>query len=184
MIVVDLIIAVLLGYALFKGIKNGLVVSVISLIALIAGIYISLRFSFFMREFLMANTQWNPNTLTVSAFFITFVAVLIALFFLGKAITKLAESLALGFVNKIFGAVFEGIKMILIISVFLNVFQKINFNHLIVSQEKLNESVFYHSIETVSKTVFPLMDKWYKIALNEASESIEGMKENKKSTSL
>ena len=90
MIVVDLIIAVLLGYALFKGIKNGLVVSVISLIALIVGIYISLRFSFFTRNFLTENTQWNPNTLTIAAFFITFVAVLILLYFLGEeALRKL-----------------------------------------------------------------------------------------------
>jgi len=184
MIVVDLIIAVLLGYALFKGIKNGLVVSVISLIALIVGIYFSLRFSFFTRDFLTENTQWNPNTLTIAAFFITFVAVLVLLFFLGKAITKVAESLALGFVNKILGAVFEGIKMLLIISVFLNLFQKINFNNLIVSKEKLDESVFYEPIEKVSKEIFPLMEEWYKIALSEASENIEAMKENKKSTSF
>lgn len=183
MIVVDLIIAVLLGYALFKGVKNGLVVSVISLIALIAGIYISLRFSFFTREILLNNTSWNPNTLTIAAFFITFVAVLILLYFLGKAVTKIAESLALGFVNKILGAVFEGIKMLLIISVFLNLFHKINYNNLIVSKEKLNESVFYSPIEKVSKTIFPLMDKWYKLALNEASENIRAMKENEKNTS-
>ena len=184
MIVVDLIIAVLLGYALFKGIKNGLVVSVISLIALIVGIYISLRFSFFTRNFLTENTQWNPNTLTIAAFFITFVAVLVLLYFLGKAVTKLAESLALGFVNKILGAVFEGIKMLLIISFFLNLFQKINFNNLIVSKEKLDESVFYEPIEKVSKEIFPLMEEWYKIALSEASKNIEAMKENKKSTSF
>lgn len=184
MIVVDLIIAVLLGCALFKGIKNGLVVSVISLIALIVGIYISLRFSFFTRNFLTENTQWNPNTLTIAAFFITFVIVLILLYFLGKAVTKLAESLALGFVNKILGAVFEGIKMLLIISVFLNLFQKINFNNLIVSKETLDGSIFYEPIEMVSKKIFPLMEEWYKIALSEASENIEAMKENKKSTSF
>lgn len=184
MIVVDLIIAVLLGYALFKGIKNGLVVSVISLIALIVGVYLSLRLSFFTREILVQNTHWNPNTLTVTAFFITFVLVLVLMCFLGKAITKLAENLALGFVNKLLGAVFEGIKMLLIISVFLNLFQKINFNNLIVSKQKLEESVFYNPIEEVSKTIFPLMDKWYKLALKEASVDINDLKENKKSTSF
>lgn len=183
MIVVDLLIAVLLGYALFKGIKNGLVVSVVSLIALIVGIYLSLRFSFLIRDFLIANTDWNPNSLTIVAFFITFVAVLIGLYALGKAVTKLAESLALGFVNKLLGAVFEGIKMLLIISVFLNLFQKVNYNNLIISEEKLNESVFYQPVEQVSKTIFPLMDKWYKLALKETTESIKELKENKKKLS-
>lgn len=177
MIIIDLIIAVLLGYGLFKGLKNGLVVSVISLIALIVGIYFSLRFSFFIRDLLVENTKWHANTLTVAAFFITFVCVLVLLYILGKAVTKLVDSLALGFVNKLTGAVFEGLKMVLIVSVFLNLFQKINYNNLIVSEEKLNESIFYKPIEKVSKTIFPLMDKWYKIALEEATENIQKMKQ-------
>lgn len=182
MIVIDIIIAVLLGYALFKGLQNGLVVSVISLVALIIGIYVSLRFSFFTSEFLADSTGWNPGTITVAAFFITFVVVLILLFVLGKAITKLVDSMALGFVNKLAGAVFECLKMVLIISVFLNLFQQINFNNLIVSEEKLNESVFYKPVEKISKIVFPLMDKWYKAALEEAAHSVGEMKKQEKTT--
>lgn len=182
MIVIDLIIAVLLGYALFKGLQNGLVVSVISLVALIVGIYFSLRFSFYTKDVLIQSTQWNPNTITIASFFITFLAVLIALYALGKLVTRLVDSLALGFLNKLAGALFEGIKMILIISVFLNLFQKINFNNLIVSEEKLNESIFYKPVESISKTVFPLMDKWYKLALEEANEGLNEMNTTKKST--
>lgn len=180
MIVLDLIIAVLLGYALFKGVQNGLVVSVISLVALLVGIYFSLRFSFFTRDFLIDNTQWNPNTITIAAFFITFVLVLFALYGIGKLVTKMVDSLALGFVNKLAGALFEGVKMILIISVFLNLFQKINFNNLLVSEEKLNESIFYKPVESISKIVFPLMDKWYKLALQEATDGLKEIKENEK----
>ncbi|WCM41402.1 CvpA family protein [Flavobacterium sp. CBA20B-1] len=175
MIVVDLIIAVLLGYALFKGVKNGLVVSVVSFVALIAGIYLSLRFSFYVRGFLTIHTQWNPETLTVVAFMLTFVIVLVSLFFLGRALTKIAESLALGFVNKLFGAVFEGLKMLLIISVFLNVFQKINYNNLIVPEEKLDTSVFYKPIEKVAQYIFPLMEQWYQLALTETMDQIKNI---------
>lgn len=180
MIVLDLIIAILLGYALFKGVQNGLVVSVISLVALLVGIYFSLRFSFFTRDFLIDNTQWNPNTITIAAFFITFVLVLFALYGIGKLVTKMVDSLALGFVNKLAGALFEGVKMILIISVFLNLFQKINFNNLLVSDEKLNESIFYKPVESISKIVFPLMDKWYKLALQEATDGLKEMEGNEK----
>lgn len=183
MFVVDLIIAVLLGYALFKGLQKGLVLAIVSFVGLLAGIYFSLRFSFFVRNVLMESTEWNPNTITIAAFFITFLVVLLALYALGKAVTKMVDTLALGFLNKLAGAIFEGLKMILIISVFLNIFQKINYNHLIVSEEKINESIFYHSIEEVSKQVFPLMDKWYKLALTETIEGINEMKQNEKSTS-
>ena len=176
MIVIDLLIAVLLGYALFKGLQKGLIVSVISLIALIAGIYFSLRFSFFISEILQQNTQWNQNVIKISAFFITFLLVLVLLFLLGKILTKLVNAVALGFINKLAGAFFEGLKMILIISVFLNLFQKINYNNLLVSEEKLGESVFYRPLEEVSKTTFPLMDKWYKTVLDEVREIEESKK--------
>ena len=100
MIVIDLLIAVLLGYALFKGLQNGLVVSVISLVALVVGIYFSLRFSFYTRDVLIESTQWNPNTITIASFFITFLVVLIALYALGKLVTKMVDSLALGLYAK------------------------------------------------------------------------------------
>ena len=80
--------------------------------------------------------------------------------------------------NKLAGALFEAIKMILIISVFLNLFQKINYNHLIVSEEKLKTSVFYRPIEIVSQKIFPLIDQWYKTVLKETAESIKYLQEN------
>lgn len=173
MFILDLIIAVLLGYALFKGLKNGLIASVVSFVALIVGVYVALRFSFFMRGFLATNTLWNPKTVTITAFMATFLLVLIALFFLGKALTKIAQGLALGFVNKLLGAFFEGLKMICILSVLFNVFQKINYNHLIVSKEKLDASIFYHPIENAAKLVFPLMEKWYQLALTETVNQLQ-----------
>jgi len=63
--------------------------------------------------------------------------------------------------------------MVLIISVFLNLFQKINFNNLILSEEKLNESIFYKPVESISKTVFPLMDKWYKQTISTTVSSLQ-----------
>ncbi|HLW63369.1 MAG TPA: CvpA family protein [Flavobacterium sp.] len=170
MIVVDVLIMVLLGYGLYKGFRNGLIISVTSLIALIAGIYFSLRFSFYTRTLLEEHFQWNPNATTVAAFFITFVIVLIVLHLLGKLLTRIIETLALGFINRLAGALFEGIKALLIISVLLNLFQKINQNALIVSEEQLNESVFYRPIEEVSRYIFPLMEEWYELGRKEVDK--------------
>lgn len=182
MFVVDIIITILLGFSLYKGLQRGLVVSLVSFVALLVGIYLSLRFSFFVRNLLSDNVSWSPNTITIAAFFITFLLVLLGMYALGKVITKLIDTLALGFLNKIAGALFEGIKMVLILSVFINLFQKINYNHLIVSEKKLDESVFYNPIEEVSKKIFPLMDKWYRLALTETVDSLKEIKEKEKST--
>ena len=170
MLIIDIIIACLIGFGLYKGFKQGLVVALISLVSLIIGIFMALKFSFLFREWILEQTQWNVNVVTIAAFVFTFLLVLILIQFLGKFLTKVIKTVALGGINRILGAVFLGVKMILVISVVLNVFQKMNFNNMLASEETLNSSLFYKPIEACSKAVFPLMEDWYKLALEKASE--------------
>lgn len=160
----DIVVACILGFAVFKGFKNGLIISVLSLVSLILGIYLSLRFSFFIKNILADQEETGNYSLGIISFLITFLFVLVGLFFLGKLLTKVLDVIALGFLNRLGGAVFEIIKFTLIISVLLNVFQKINFNEMIISREKLENSFFYLPIESVSKKIFPLMERGYEIA--------------------
>lgn len=180
MIIIDIIIASLIGFALYKGFKQGLVVALISLVSLVVGVFAALKFSFLFREWILEKTQWNVNMVTIAAFVFTFLLVLICIQFLGKFLTKILKTVALGGINRILGAIFLGVKMILIVSVILNIFQKINFNNLLASEETLNTSMFYKPIESFSKMVFPLMDEWYKLALEKASE--EAIKYKQKTT--
>ena len=74
----DIILGVLLAIAMFKGIKNGLFVELASLVSLLLGIYAAVKFSNFMKEFLAGFVKWNPNTIQVVAFILTFILVVIA----------------------------------------------------------------------------------------------------------
>lgn len=161
MIVLDLLIVLMFAYGLFKGLKNGFIISVISLIALIAGAYIALRFSFHTKAFLEQQVDWSPNALTITAFLTTFLLVLIGLHLLGKILTKMIDVLALGFLNKLAGALFEAVKVLMIILVIFHFFEKINENVLIVSDEHLQKSFFYPYIQKTSKVFYPLLQQWF-----------------------
>ncbi|RRJ88037.1 CvpA family protein [Paenimyroides tangerinum] len=180
MLVVDIIIACLIGYALYKGFKEGLVLALISLVSLIVGIFLSLKFSFLFKDWILEKTQWSANVVTICAFVFTFLLVLIAIQLLGKALTKIIKTVALGGLNRLAGAVFLGLKMILIISVVLNLFQKINYNHYIATEETLNKSLFYHPIEDFSKLVYPMMEEWYQMTLEAVDEQVDKLDENLK----
>lgn len=155
MIVIDLLIALMFVFGIFKGFKNGFVISVISLIALIAGAYVSLRFSFYTKNYLEEHVDWSPNALTVAAFVITFLSVLVGLHFLGQVLTKMINVLALGLFNKLGGALFEAFKVLFIISIVFLFFQNINHDSIIVSEEKLQESYFYKFVQKTSKVISP-----------------------------
>jgi len=157
----DIVLGVLLVYGLYQGIKNGLFVELASLISLILGIYIAIKFSDFAKEILSSFVHWNPKTIQIIAFIVTFIAVIIAVSLLAKFLTGIADFAQLGWINKLGGGFFRVLKTILILSVFLNLFEKINFNNTFTKKETLDNSLFYRNIQKTAGFIYPSIEKWY-----------------------
>ncbi|BFM42743.1 CvpA family protein [Flavobacterium sp. CFS9] len=157
----DIIVAALLAFSLYKGIKNGLFVEVASFISLLLGIYIAIKFSSFMKELIIKHVSWNPNTIQVTAFVLTFILVVIGIYFLAKILTGIADFAFLGLPNKLGGGFFRVLKTILILSIFIALFEKINFNNTFAKKETLDHSIFYNPVKKVAAFVYPSVEKWY-----------------------
>jgi membrane protein required for colicin V production len=157
----DMIFGALLAFSLYKGIKNGLFVEIASFISLLLGIYIAIKFSSFMKELIMKHVSWNPNTIQVTAFILTFILVVIGVYFLAKILTGIADFAFLGWANKLGGGFFRILKMILIMSIFIALFEKINFNETFAKKETLDKSIFYNPVKKVAAFVYPSIEKWY-----------------------
>ncbi|KQO29837.1 colicin V production protein [Flavobacterium sp. Leaf82] len=157
----DMIFGALLAFSLYKGIKNGLFVEIASFISLLLGIYIAIKFSSFMKELIMKHVSWNPNTIQVTAFILTFILVVIGVYFLAKILTGIADFAFLGWANKLGGGFFRILKTILIMSIFIALFEKINFNETFAKKETLDKSIFYNPVKKVAAFVYPSIEKWY-----------------------
>jgi len=158
---IDIVFGALLCYALYKGIKNGLFVELASLVALIAGIFIALKFSDFAKDILENNVSWNPKYIEITAFTLTFIAVVVGIHLSAKLLTKIADFAFLGWLNKLAGAAFGILKAILMLSIVILLFEKINIDHVITSQETLDNSIFYNPIKDVSQAIYPKIEEWY-----------------------
>lgn len=158
---IDIVFAVFFSYALYKGIKNGLFVELASLVALIVGIFIAIKFSGFTKKIIENKVTWDPKYIEIIAFALTFIAVVIGIHFLAKICTKIADFAFLGWINKIAGAAFSLTKTILALSVVILFFEKINVNNMIAKQETLDNSMFYNPIKKVSEFVFPQIEELY-----------------------
>ena len=170
---IDIVFAILLGLALYKGIKNGLFVELASLIALIAGIFIALKFSGFAKSILENTVSWNPKYIEITAFALTFIAVVAGIHLSAKLLTKIADFAFLGWVNKLAGAGFSMLKTILALSIVILLFEKINVNNMVTSQETLDESIFYNPVKKVSEFVYPKIEEWYDLSVQSSVESEE-----------
>ena len=157
----DILVGILLCFSLYKGIRNGLFVELASFLSLILGIYIAIKFSDILKNILSDWLHWNPYTIQIIAFILTFILVVIAIYMLGKFLTNIADFAFLGWINSIGGGFFRVLKTILIISIFLTIFEKINYNNYLARKETLDKSIFFNPIQKTAGFIFPSIEKWY-----------------------
>jgi len=150
----DIILGLLLLYGLWKGLKNGLFVEVASIIALVAGIYGAIHFSYYAGDYLSENMDWEERYINIAAFIITFIIIVFAVHLLGKFLTKFADIAMLGLINKIAGAIFGVLKVAVIIGALLIFFERVNSSVGLVKSESLENSVLYKPVKEIGNLVF------------------------------
>ncbi|ALM49314.1 hypothetical protein AMR72_10665 [Flavobacterium psychrophilum] len=160
----DIILCCILGYGVFNGVRKGLFVELASLVSLLLGIYIAIKFSGAVGSFFDGHLPDDPKTAAIVAFIITFVGVVIGITLLAKFMTKIADFSGLGLVNRIMGAIFGLLRTVLILSVLLTFFVKINHNNFIAEKKTLDESIFFYPILKVSNVIFPILEEWFAAA--------------------
>jgi membrane protein required for colicin V production len=159
--IIDIILAGLLGYGLYKGYKNGLFVELASFVAFFLGLFITIKFSYVVAAFLEKMVSWSHKTVMVSAFLITLVLVIIAIHLSAKIVSGIASFAFLGWANKLAGALFGTIKTALLIGVLLSLFQKVNVNNFIISKETQENSLFMTSCIKTADTLLPILKEWF-----------------------
>lgn len=152
--VLDIIIGLLLLYGLYKGIRNGLLVELASLIALIAGLYGAIHFSYMVGEYLSKNMEWNERYMNTLSFLITFILIVLAVNMAGKLLTKIADFAMLGLLNKIAGGIFGALKVAVILGALLIFFDRTNNQLGFVKQESIDKSKLYMPVKEIGALVF------------------------------
>ena len=151
----DLAVIIPLLFGMYKGFTRGLILSIATLVGLILGVWSGVKFSHITSELLFDKFQIDIPLL---AFAVTFLGVLILMYFLGKLLSKFIDILALGLFNKIGGAIFSAFKTILILTVVLLFFENVNNTFKLVDTATLNGSLFYPFLKGISKYVFPYLN--------------------------
>ena len=153
--VFDIVIIVFLLFGFVRGIIKGLFIEVASLVALVGGIWGAIHFSYFVGDFLEESVTWSEKKISLAAFAITFVLIIVVVGLLGKFLTKLADLAALGLVNKLLGGIFGFLKVGLILSIVFIFFHRLNATISFVDDQTLEESILYESVKSIAPAIFP-----------------------------
>lgn len=150
----DIVLGLLLAYGLYKGLKNGLFVELASLIALIAGIFGAIHFSYIAGNYLHEHMQWDERYINLAAFIITFIAIVMLVHMAGKFLTKIADFAMLGLLNKIAGGLFGALKVAIILGALLIFFERVNSSVGLIKNETMENSVLYEPVKEIGAFVF------------------------------
>ena len=156
---IDIILGGLIAYGLFRGFTKGLFLEVAALVALIAGLYGAIHFSYITGNYLYEELDWSERYINLAAFVITFIVIIILVNMIGKLLTKAADLTALGFLNKLLGAVFGGLKVAVILGAFLIFFDRTNNTLGFIDEEKKEGSALYYPVRDLGAFVFSLVLK-------------------------
>jgi membrane protein required for colicin V production len=123
---IDLIFAILIAIAFFKGYNKGLIVAVFSIVAFIVGLAAALKLSATVAAYLQNSVTISGRWLPFLSFAIVFIVVALLVNLGGKLIEKTFEMALLGWANRIGGILLFIVLYTIIFSVFLFYAEKIH----------------------------------------------------------
>jgi len=124
----DVVIIVIVLFGAYKGYKDGFLMGIATLAALVIGIFIAFKFISEGMELLQERFNADKAFLPYLSFFVIFVAIVILVNLLGRFLRQSIDKTFLGRIDEAFGAVLGAFKMLFMLSVFLWIIDSFKFD--------------------------------------------------------
>lgn len=154
----DILLAVPMVWGLYKGLTSGFIMEISRLVALIAGVYLAVRFAQELSEYLYKNTDLTNDFLPIISFAIIFVGVILLVHLFAKTIEKLAKAVALGWANKAAGALFGVFRMTFILSILIMMLTRFELLNKFNSGQAAKASFLYLPVTQVAPFILPILE--------------------------
>ena len=151
----DIIILLCFIPAIITGLKKGLVTQIFEIVSVIAGAWLSYRFSGLLCKYLTPYIETSDPILHIIAFVIIMIVAVLFFRLIGKGVETIVKLVLLGWLNKLLGVVFAILKVGLILGLVIIVFNTINAQVGLVKEEVLSSSVLYEPLKNAAYSVFP-----------------------------
>ncbi|MCD8313387.1 MAG: CvpA family protein [Bacteroidales bacterium] len=155
--IIDIIILLLLILAIVMGIRKGFITQVISIVALILGVWLSCRFATLLGNWSAEKLHTSAHLMKFISFAVIFILVSLLLFWVGRLIEKTVKILMLSWLNRLLGVIFSLLKYLIIIGLVLILFDSLNSDFHFLSREYLESSRIYYPLRSAISGVFPYL---------------------------
>ena len=139
----DIILLIPLLWGLVRGFMKGFIIQLAGIAAFLLGVLGAIHFSAFIAGLMERKCGWHYNHTQLVAFAITFLGIVILIFFLAKLMESAVKMAALGVVNKIAGAIFGALKFVLITGTALYLLHSIESRFRLIPEKTQESSLLY-----------------------------------------
>ena len=153
---IDVLFIIFLLLAIFRGLRHGFIIAVVSLVAWIIGIAAAIKLSAVAASYGRTHMHLPPRWLPVLAFFLVFLVVVLGLHAIAKLIEKAVDLAMMGWLNKLIGVLLYAFLYITTLSVMLFYAVQIH----LISSHTLSASVTYPYIRPWGRVVIDEFGKF------------------------
>lgn len=140
---IDIVILLFLLLGAFRGFSRGLIIEIATLAGLVAGVWLAVRYSEYTEGILRDFLNLSSSYLSYVALAVTFIIVAVAIYVLGKLLTKLVDIISLGLVNKLLGTLLGVAKYAVIVCVLLLIVDALDDKFQFISEETKQKSLLF-----------------------------------------
>lgn len=153
----DILLLLPLLYGAYKGFSRGFVIEVATLLGLILGVYVAIKFSDYTENILRDFLDISSKYLSYIALSVTFLLVVVAIYLLGKMLTKLVDIVSLGLVNKLLGTVLGITKSFVILCIILLIADALDDKFQFMNKEVKENSLFYNPFLNFAQQMYNMI---------------------------
>lgn len=146
---IDIIVVVLIIWAVIKGMQKGLIVALFSILAFIIGLAAAIKLSAVVADYVGNAVKVSQQWLPVISFAVVFIIVVLLVRLGALFIQRVVNLAFLGWANRLGGAILYAALYIFIFSVILFYANQVN----LVSEKTKNASVTYKYVEPLGPRV-------------------------------
>ena len=146
---IDVLFLIMMVIAVFKGMRNGLIVALFSIIGWIVGLYAAFMFSGLAETYLKGVLNLSPRVLSVVAFILVFGLVSLLVNLGARIVEKVVGLTPIGWLNRLGGIFFYVLLYTLIFSVMIFFAEKVR----LISEETASSSKVYSWVKPIAQVI-------------------------------
>ncbi len=154
----DIVIILLLAFAVWDGWRQGVVTQILGLAALALGIFLAWRYG----EAIGGLLGLEELAARAVGFIVVLLVVILTIILIGYATRGLFRIVGLGIFDSFLGVLFSALKMIVFTGLFMMLFEALDPDGRVIAESVRSGSVMYGVVDGVCDFIFPVVRDMFK----------------------